>query len=101
MTMKPILFLREQVADVGEAELIAQPDGIINCPAWLIGHLTFACQELGATRSGPRGRLGFSQRKVFDLPKVRRACSDDRHTYLKLKTRRLIVLTGAPLSVEG
>jgi hypothetical protein len=54
MTMKPVLhsfaycldFLREQVADVGAAEMVAQPKGIMNHPAWVIGHLTFACQLL-------------------------------------------------------
>lgn len=40
-------FLREQVADVDEKDMVAQPNGIINHPAWVIGHLTFACQMLG------------------------------------------------------
>ena len=40
-------FLREQVADVEPADMAAQPDGISNHPAWIIGHLTFACQLLG------------------------------------------------------
>lgn len=40
-------FLREQVADVADADMIAQPDGIMNHPAWVIGHLTFSCQALG------------------------------------------------------
>ena len=55
MTMKPVLhsfaycldYLREQVADVAEADLVAQPKGIMNHPAWVIGHLTYACQLLG------------------------------------------------------
>jgi hypothetical protein len=54
-TMKPVLhsfaysldFLREQVADVAAPEMIMQPNGIMNHPAWVIGHLTFTCQMLG------------------------------------------------------
>ncbi len=53
--MKPVLhsfaycldFLREQVADVAEADMVAQPNGIMNHPAWVIGHLTLTCQLLG------------------------------------------------------
>lgn len=53
--MKPVLhsfaycldYLREQVADVSAAEMTAQPNGIMNHPAWVIGHLTNACQLLG------------------------------------------------------
>lgn len=56
MTLKPVLhsfayaldYLRELVADVGAADMVAQPNGIMNHAAWVIGHLTFSCQELGA-----------------------------------------------------
>lgn len=55
MTMKPVLhsfdycldFLREQVVDVAALDMVAQPNGIMNHPAWIIGHLTFTCQLLG------------------------------------------------------
>lgn len=55
MTMKPVLhsfaysldFLREQVAGAGAAEMTAQPNGIRNHPAWVIGHLTLICQLIG------------------------------------------------------
>ncbi|HEX4948467.1 MAG TPA: DinB family protein [Blastocatellia bacterium] len=40
-------FLREQVADVAIADMVAQPGGIMNHPAWVVGHLTHACQMLG------------------------------------------------------
>lgn len=40
-------FLREQVAEVAAPDLVAQPNGIMNHPAWVIGHLTHACQLLG------------------------------------------------------
>jgi hypothetical protein len=26
--------------------MVAQPSGIVNHPAWVIGHLTYSCQEL-------------------------------------------------------
>jgi hypothetical protein len=53
--MKPVLhsfayalnYLRDQVADVAAAEMVAQPKGIMNHPAWTIGHLTHSCQMLG------------------------------------------------------
>src|SRR5262245_31981952 len=41
-------FLAEQVADVSEDDMVAQPDRITNHPAWVIGHLAFACQLLGS-----------------------------------------------------
>ena len=40
-------FLRDQVADIPEADRVAQPSGIANHPAWVIGHLTHSCQLLG------------------------------------------------------
>jgi hypothetical protein len=54
--MKPVLhsfaysldFLREQVADVAASDMAAQPNGIVNHPAWVIGHLTYAYQLLGS-----------------------------------------------------
>ena len=55
MSMEPVLhsfsycldFLREQVADIDPPNMVAQPNGIVNHPAWVIGHLTFSCQALG------------------------------------------------------
>jgi hypothetical protein len=55
VTMKPVLhsfaycldFLREQVADVAPPDMVAQPNEIMNHPAWVIGHLTHTCQLLG------------------------------------------------------
>ena len=40
-------FVADQVADVTEPDMAAQPDGAANHPSWIIGHLTFACQMLG------------------------------------------------------
>jgi len=61
MTMKPVLhsfaycldFLREQVADVAAADMVAQPNGVMNHPAWVIGHLTQICQNLGGVIGAP------------------------------------------------
>lgn len=55
MTMEPVLhsfaycldYLREQVADVAAGDMVAQPNGNTNHPAWVIGHLTYTCQLLG------------------------------------------------------
>lgn len=55
IAMKPVLhslaygfdFLGEQVADVAAPDMVAQPNGIMNHPAWVIGHLTCTCQLLG------------------------------------------------------
>ena len=41
-------YLREQVGDVpAGADMVQQPNGIANHPAWVIGHLVHACQMLG------------------------------------------------------
>ena len=61
MTMEPILhsfaycldYLREQVADVAATDIVAQPNGIMNHPAWVIGHLSHACQMLGGVIGVP------------------------------------------------
>jgi hypothetical protein len=46
-------FLGEIVADVSGADMVAQPNGIMNHPAWVIGHLTHSCELLG-------GEIGLS-----------------------------------------
>lgn len=81
MTMKPVLhsfaycldYLREQVADVAAAQMVAQPNGIMNHPAWVIGHLTHACQLLGGVIGLPEwlpngwaGRYGTGSVPVAD-----------------------------------
>lgn len=40
-------YLREQVADVADADIAAQPANNMNHAAWVIGHLVHACQLLG------------------------------------------------------
>ena len=62
MTIAPVLhsfaysldYLREQVADVSAAEMVAQPGAITNHPAWVIGHLTYTFQMLGGAIGLPR-----------------------------------------------
>ena len=59
--MKPVLhsfaygfdFLREQVADVSSPDMVAQPNGIRNHPAWVIGHVTHVCQMVGVVLGLP------------------------------------------------
>lgn len=79
--MKPVLhsfaycldFLREQVAGVAAADMVAQPNGILNHPAWVIGHLTSVCQALGGAIGLPEwlptdfaSRFGTGSRPVAD-----------------------------------
>ena len=53
--MRPVLhsfayaldYLREQLEDVTDAHMTAQPAGVTNHLAWIVGPLTFACQPLG------------------------------------------------------
>ena len=45
-------YLREQVADVSPDDMVALPNGIANHPAWIVGHLAFACQLLGGAVAG-------------------------------------------------
>ncbi|MGI9517779.1 MAG: DinB family protein [Pirellulaceae bacterium] len=55
MSMVPVLhsfaycldFLCEQVADVAASDMVAQPNGIMNHPSWVVGHLTYSCQAMG------------------------------------------------------
>src|SRR5687768_7106850 len=75
-------YLREQVAEVAPSDMVAQPNGIMNHPAWVIGHLTFTCQMLGGAiglrewlASDFANRYGTGSVPVADVhvyyPKVR------------------------------
>lgn len=46
-------YLRDQVDDVPAGDMAAQPNGIKNHPAWVIGHLTHACELLGGAIGVP------------------------------------------------
>ena len=71
--MKPVLhsfaycldFLREQVADIAAPDMVVQPNGIMNHPAWIIGHLTNTCQKLGGAIGLPEW-LPIDWAKRFD-----------------------------------
>lgn len=67
-------FLREQVSDISEPDFVAQPNGILNHPAWVIGHLTGSCQALGREigvepwlPENWAARFGTGSRPVLDL----------------------------------
>lgn len=40
-------FLRRCVADLDEDQMCAQPGGVVNHPAWTLGHLAYSCQAIG------------------------------------------------------
>jgi len=40
-------YFAEQVSDVPDNLMVAQPGGVSNHPAWVIGHLTCSCWALG------------------------------------------------------
>ena len=46
-------YLREQVQDISSPDMVVQPKGFKNHPAWTIGHLAFSCQAIG-------GEIGLS-----------------------------------------
>jgi len=98
MTLEPILhsfkygldYLREQVADVYGADMVAQPHRINNHPAWVSGHLTHACQMLGGVVGIPpwlpadwASRFGTGSIPVADLSKY------------EMKAEALVILQNA------
>lgn len=40
-------FLRTLVSDLSAEQMVVQPEGVANHPAWTIGHLVFSCQAIG------------------------------------------------------
>ena len=46
-------YLKRLVADLPDERLADQPHGVVNHPAWIIGHLTHSCEAIG-------GELGLS-----------------------------------------
>jgi hypothetical protein len=98
MTMNTVLhsftysldYLREQVRDVSDADMAAQPIGIVNHPAWVIGHLTVICQTLGGVIGLPEWLPdGWSAR--FDTGSVPVA----DHSRYEAKARALAMLDDA------
>lgn len=69
-------YLREQLVDVAPADMVAQPGGIVNHPAWVVGHLTHSCELLGGVIGLPAwlpsdwaGRFGTGSVPVADASK--------------------------------
>lgn len=54
-------YLRDQIVDVHPQDMVSQPNGIINHPSWVIGHITFSCQALG-------GEIGLREWLPADWP---------------------------------
>ncbi len=52
-------FARALVRDVAPEQMVAQPHGVVNHPAWTLGHLTMAADSLaaclGLERQAPAG----------------------------------------------
>jgi hypothetical protein len=40
-------FLRTLVSDLSAEQMVSQPEGVPNHPAWTVGHLAFSCQAIG------------------------------------------------------
>jgi hypothetical protein len=40
-------FLRHLVDDLSDEQMVCQPAGVVNHPAWVIGHLARSFQQLG------------------------------------------------------
>jgi hypothetical protein len=40
-------YLRRLVEDLDDGQMVAQPAGVVNHPAWTIGHLVQSCQAIG------------------------------------------------------
>jgi len=45
---RTLAFIREQVADLPDEEMVRQPAGVPNHAAWTIGHVIYSCQEMAA-----------------------------------------------------
>jgi hypothetical protein len=41
-------FMREQVADLSDTEMVLQPPGVPNHAAWTLGHVIHGCQAIAA-----------------------------------------------------
>ena len=56
-------FMAEQVAGISESDRVRQPAGILNHPAWIIGHVTYVAQMIcGALGAPPWLPDSFAQR---------------------------------------
>ena len=50
-------FVRRMVADLGDGQMVGQVGGVVNHPAWTIGHLAGSFQLMGGElRTGAMAR---------------------------------------------
>jgi hypothetical protein len=106
-SMKPVLHsfayaldhLREQVSEIAPADMVAQPGGIVNHPAWVIGHLTYTCQMLGGAIGLPpwlpddwASRFGPGSQPVADITHYE--TEDDAMATLQDAERRIAEAVG-------
>jgi hypothetical protein len=87
-------YLRRLVADLPDEQLAAQPSGVVNHPAWVIGHLIYSCQAIGGELGLPAWLpSGWSER--FGTGSIPAA---DRATY-PAKAELLSALADAEMRV--
>src|SRR5688572_6553902 len=92
-------YLREQVADVAAMDMVAQPKGVKNHPAWVIGHLTHSCEMLGGTIGLPpwlpedwakcyaTGSSPIADAGVYETKERALAMLGDAQSRLRLRSR--------------
>jgi len=78
-------FLRRLVSDLGDDQLVCQPEHMPNHPAWTIGHLVYSCQAIGGELGIPAWlpddwgeRFGTGSDPVADVTKY-----PDKETLLR------------------
>lgn len=94
-------YLHEQLAGVPDHDLVAQPMGITNHPAWTIGHLTYICQMVGevigvapwlpddwAARYGS-GRVPVADASVYETKAMALAMLNDAQSRIASAVMRL------------
>ncbi len=59
-----LAYLRRLVDDVNDEEMVAQPRGAVNHPAWLIGHIIYSFQAM-ASELGVAGWLADDWSAMF------------------------------------
>jgi hypothetical protein len=98
-------FLRAMVQDVEEAKMTAQPSGVVNHPAWVIGHLAYSCQamagELGLAPWLPpwwSSRFGTGSTPVDD--RTAYPAKDELLTALDEGQRRIVAVLSAKSEAE-
>jgi uncharacterized damage-inducible protein DinB len=87
-------YLRRLVADVPDQDFCRQPNGVVNHPAWVIGHLTISCQAIGS-ELGEEGWLPEQWQELFGTGSTP---TSDRSAYPS-KTALLAALTDSAARV--